>query len=517
MKKILIILLTIAMILTIPGCRGEEEQNQEQADAAEGFEIYLATTESVREFGYYDHKNLVAEEVPVLTGKDIRNYYWESHIIELNGSFLEKLSKNANPIYESYTIDQMGFRSYQKGGSKMLDSAQYMAFIIVVNGEQIYSGTFPGSTVMPSDDEKLILGDISDDSLRLFYNGDGFDVRNQDAVYDYMKENNKLSTEPSTVNDSVVDDLEDRIESLERENAALLQKYNELLENGQGNSDDTNRLTAVIEWQKARINLYMRETQEGERHREFSDLLGTLDPTRIESLATAADYFRQTAGADVYENDRLFNVFEEFYDTVIRGIPLNYSMADINNEFMENALRAGVSVDISNGDIRASALPSYLKANFELFLSDILNEYLMIREIELSIINQGGDTIVTDDETLFIGIEQLADLVYIWKNFSDSYPNNYPFNIKARLRAEYYMDIYLGIHEIAVSPIYDSESLELISETKESYIRFLNEYRDSAYYRLIADLFIVLEGSGFKLDSDVLNFLQNIDYGIYGF
>ncbi|MBN1623691.1 MAG: hypothetical protein JXN10_02425 [Clostridia bacterium] len=516
MKKIPVILILLAMVIGIVGCNIENGPTEINANKG-SFEIYLATTESVRQFGYYDYERLAIAETPSLTGEDIRKYYWDSHVIEVNGSFLEKLFSNGSTEYSDYIIDSNGFRSYQKGGSRFLESAQYMAFVVVVDGEKIYSGTFTGSKAMPAEGETIILGDIADDRFQIKFNSDGLDVRNQDAVYEYFDREGKISYEPVQDSSSMIEDLEMQLETSKREYKELEERLNEILENGANGTSDEKELQALVEWQRARLDLYIIETQEGERHKIFCDLLNGLDPSKIESMTIAADYFRQTAGSDFYVNDRMFNVLEEFYDVIIAGIPFNYDMGNINEEFIVKARAAGINVDISNGFIEATLIPSYLRANFELFLSDILNEYLILRDTELSMILDSDHITAADDENLYIEIDQVAQLVYEWKKFSDTYPNSYPYNIKARLKAEEYMGIYIGKVGFAVSPLYDSVSLELFAQAKASYLRFLNEYKDSAYYRLIADLFIILESRGFKLDSDVLNFIENADFKQYGY
>lgn len=515
MKKILAVLISISIIMAISGCANNEISEEETETKT--FEIYLAQTESVREYGYYDLDNLILQEKPVLTGTDIRKYYWNSHTIELTGDFIEKLYQMNKDSYIEFNIDSDGFRSYVKGGSRFLGSAQYMAFVVLVNGERVYSGTFPGSPVMPVEGEALILGDISDDRLQIKFNGEGFDIRNQDAVFNYFNDENKISEELVSESDSTIEDLRKQLEDLKNKNSELESIYNDLLSASGNTTSDEKRLQALVSWQKARLNLYTIETQEGDQHRYFCDLLNRLDPSSIASVRVAADYFRQSAGSDYYFNDRLFNVFEEFYNTVIMGIPLNYTMAEINESFISSAKAAGIEVQISNGYIEASPAPSFLRANFELFLSDILNEYLILKDRELAMILESDHVFAADDENLFISVNQVADLVYSWKNFSDSYPNNYPFNIKARLKAEKYLSIYIGKTEFEQSPIYDNETLELKSEVKESYKQFLNEHKNSSYYPLIADLFIILEGSGFILNTDVNNFIENSDFSLYGF
>lgn len=516
MKRILAALILISFILSFTGCSGVKETD-EGIDEADTFEIYLAGTESVRQYGFYDYENLTLEGAPVLTGNDVRKYYWDSHIMELNGTFVEKVYGSGSGDYDEYVIDSEGFRSYSKGGSRLLGSSQYMAFVIVVNGEKIISGTFPGSPVMPVEGEMLVLGDIADDRIQLKFNGEGFDIRNKDAVYDYFDGVQKISELPAVDSDSVTDELKAQLEASNERYIELEERYNALLSGLSDVPSNEQRLQALADWQEARLNLYMIETQEGSQFELFCSRLSELDLSEISSLGTATEYYRQMAGADFYVNDRMFNVLEEFYNTVIAGIPYKYSMGDIDDDFIRQARAFGVNISITNGYIEATLQPSYLKANFELFVSEILNEYLLLKDRELSLILDTEMMTAADDENLYLDIEQVADLVYEWKKFSDTYTNAYPFNIKARLKAEEYLAIYIGKRDFATSPVYEQATQILTSEAKASYIRFLGEYRDSAYYSLIADLFIVLEGSGFRRDTDVTNFIESTDFSEYGY
>lgn len=517
MKRISAMIFAVILILTITACEKTEEP-EEISEPDDGFSIYLATNESVREFGYYDTKNLEPDGEPVLTGEDVRIYYWESHSLELKGSFIQEVYGRNDDSFDEYTIDSNGFRSYEKGGSRILGSGQYMAFIVVSEGEKLYSGTFPGSTVMPSGDEPVVLGDVSDNRIQIQFSGEGFDKRNQDMVYGYFKQVGKITDQAAPGTEDMLADFRKQLDELTNEYDELDSKYNALLENGtESPADEATAVETLVKWQKRRLDLYIIETQEGDVHGEYSDLLHELDLSKPESIPVAADYFWQMAGFDVFSNDRMFNVFEELYDTVIDSIPIYYSMTQIDSDFIDKALSVGIEVSIESGEITAVPLSSYLRANFELYLSDVLNEYLLLRDYEQGMANNGEGIYIFDDERIYVSMDDISDIIYRWKMFSDTYPNSYPYNIKARLRAEELLSIYLGKTQLEQSGVYDNENMELTKEAKDSYIRFIKEYRDSAYYDLISELFIVLEASGFRLDGDVLEYLKNIDFGEYGY
>ncbi|MFO7612454.1 MAG: hypothetical protein R6W99_08255, partial [Clostridia bacterium] len=404
MKRIITVFISLILLISVTGC----VENNEPAQA-DTFGIFLATTESVREYGYYDVENLILESTPVITGEDVRSYYWAEHIIEISGSFAEKLfNEDQDPSYETFDVGAYGFRQYKKGGSRLLGTGQYMCFVIVVNGEKIYSGTFPGSPMMPAENEDVVLGDISEERLAIAYNGTGFDIRNSDAVYDYFNTLGKIETITGETGDILVLDLQNRLEAstakyekLEQENHSLSQRLANV-------AALISRRDAIIKWQNNRLVIYMEETQEGAAHEEFSRRLSLLDPTDPGSIGIAADYLRQLAVSSKYENDRMFNVFEEYYDAVIEGIPGYNRIEGIDAEFTALCNANGIIISVEGGYISAAAKPSYLRVNFELLLSEILNEYLIIRDYEAGLLRDSGVGAIIGREGLELGMGELA-------------------------------------------------------------------------------------------------------------
>lgn len=508
MKRISITIFIIIVIFALVSCKAETAPETKP----DTFEIYLATTESIREFGYYDTENLKLSGVPVLTGDDIRHYYWEQHIIELNGTFMERLAGLDKTEYAEFSTDISGFRQYSMGGSKFLNSGQFMGFIIVVNGEKVYSGTFPSGTTLPSEEELLVLGDISDDMVALVYNGDAFDIRNNDSIYDYFNKAGKLGKMSDEDTDELVQELQNRLEASEKEKNELQVKYDELKA---GEPTDSDLRDATIEWQKNRLLLYMRETQEGPEYEELSDSFLQLDLSKVESISEAADIFRRTAVASTQKNDRMFNVFEELYNVVLDGIPLYYSIDEIDNDFIKKAAENWIIISIDAGKVTAYPMIGMLSENFGVFLSPGLNEYLQILDHERSYAAASGSVEIVKEGKLTIGVGEVSELIYLWKKFTVDYPYSYPFNFKAMDRSEYLMDIYIGRAGLTESPLYDGETLELTEEAKESYEYFLAEYTDSPYYILISDYYGLLQENSFVYAQIVEEYVNSIDYSNY--
>jgi hypothetical protein len=255
----------------------------------------------------------------------------------------------------------------------------------------------------------------------------------------------------------------------------------------------------------------MLETQEHDGHDEFCSLLESLDLTSVESISKAADFFRQSATSSDYVNDRMFNVFEEFYDTVIEGVSLYNRLDEIDEGFINTAYQNGIDVSVEDGRIYAAPRNSYLRANFELFLSDEINEYLTLRDREMAYANNNGAIQVIQGNSLEISMEELADLTYEWRQFATKRPYNFPFNYKAMRKAEKYAGIFIGKITLDSSKLYDSENEKMQDEAKQAYLHFINEYKDSVYYDTIAQLYVLLEENDFIFNTDVREFVKTVN------
>ncbi len=510
MRKHILTVILFSLVLSMAACTSEKEP----VIVEDTFEIYLATTESVRNYGYYDTKKLILNSIPVITGDDIRYYYWEQHNIELNGSFLGKLQDADLSSYNYYESGDDGFRHYATGGSKFLYSGQYMCFIIVINGEKVYSGTFPAGPNLPEEDEMLVMGDISDEKIEIRYNGDEFDIRNNDKVYDYFLNSGKLGKMSSEDSEELVNNLQTRLDESENQYKELMQLYDEMAA-GMGAGADSDSRESIIKWLNNRIILYTIETQEGETHREFSNSLLELDLSQIDSIGIAADIFRQKAVSSANKNDRMFNVFEELYYVVIEGIPIFNRIDEIDEEFIKSAEDNWITIVTDKGEISAYPTPGKLRENFGIFLSPEINEYLLLIDLERGMMSSAGTTEITSDKKLELSLDDLADLIYIWKKYTKDFPYSYPFIYKAKDRAEFLLDIYLGKTTFNESPVFNQETMIITDEAKESYERFIIDYPDSPFYNLVSDYYNLLKLSAFLYSQEVDEFVNKINYDDY--
>ncbi len=509
MKKIFLSIIIFSILFTLVSCTVEPEPENK----VDTFEIYLATSDSLREFGYYDTENLILKDEPLLTDKDIRHYYWEQHIIELNGSFLEDVFNTSTVAYNEFNSNLNGIRQYNTGGSKFLSTSQNMGFVIVINGEKIYSGTFPAGPELTSMEEKLILGDITDDRMAILYTGDDFDIRNNDSIYNFFLNSGKLAQMSGEDSIELVNELQERLDDSENKDIELQKQFDNLSTGVLTHVFDYNK--ATISWLQNRLNLYMLETQEGANFKEFSDSLLELDLSKVESVVEAADIFRQTAVVSTEKNDRMFNVFEEMYYVIIKGISKYNSIDEIDNDFINLAADNWITVDTTGGRISAYPSVGKLRENFGVFLSPQLNEYLLIKDLERGVMDAAGTADVIYGDELKVELDFIAEFINLWKEYTVNYPYTYPFNFKAQINSENLMDIYIGKIELMESPIYDEESLAIKDKARESYELFLEEYTESPYHKLISTFYGVLKDNAFIYSMEVEEFIKNVDYDDY--
>lgn len=506
-KNLCIIIFSILIILV--SCSSEPETQIKE----DSFEIYIATTDSIREFGYYDTENLILKGEPILTDNDIRHYYWDQHIIELTGSYLEDIFINTTIAYDDYVINLHGLREYNTGGSKTLSTSQNMGFVIVINGEKIYSGTFPSGPELNQQEEKIILGDMDDDRIALIFTGEDFDIRNNDDIYEFFLKTGQLAQMSGDDSTELVEELQQRLDLSENSYIELQKNYDELFEEkGSANLDYTE---ATIDWLKNRLTLYAYETQEGNEFKRFSDSLLELDFSNLESVSMAADIFRQTAVASTEINDRMFNVFEEMYYVVIDSVSKYNSIDEIDDEFIASAKDNWITINVAGGKITAYPLIGKLRENFGVFLSPQLNEYLLIKDLERGVLDKTEAPDVLTGDVLEIEFEYLAEFINLWEKFTTDFPYAYPFNFKAKNRTENLLDIYIGKTVLMESPIYDEETLVINDTAIESYNLFMEEYSGSTSAQVISDLYVVLNENAFVYSDIVKEYIDSVDYSDY--
>ncbi len=175
MKKIIIVSIILVMFLLInSACSIKNNNKSEQSNSIEAsFEIYLVKNLTTADALKKDLDELELEKQPLLTDKNISEYIWDKHQINLIKD--DELNKILN----------------EKVYGKVPVSGK--PFVVVCNGEKIYSGAFwtmlsslfyPECPTIISDYTDRDFFEISLDSEK--------DVRDDKRIYEALKKLGKI-------------------------------------------------------------------------------------------------------------------------------------------------------------------------------------------------------------------------------------------------------------------------------------------------------------------------------------
>ena len=508
-KKIVLLLIIVSCILVLFSCEKQDENVIEE----EKFEIYFATLESVKEYGYYDFEKLELEEEPILTDEDIRAYYWKTHEIEITSTYLDKLNKieSNNVLFDDNGV----YRQYEKGGSKLLQSVQYDCFVIVVGGEKVYSGTFSYSPVMSYSTEKIIAADVSNTSFKILYSGQGEDVRNVDSIYNFFNDKGKLQVTDANDLEKKIEELENNIEvlvnknqELQSENWSLINQYNELV-------NDKKYYESISNWLESRVKWYMVETLEDITIRNYSDYILILDQSDIDTINGAGDRFRKNANDEKWNNDRMFNLFETYYYSVMKNLEKTLVTEDITEEVLTKGLKNGIIFSIKNNKVVVRPKEGYLLSNYSPYLTESTNEYLKTLDYEISIMNKNSVDSVIENAEIKIPLDDFVDLIIKIENYTYNYGyyNNMPYFYKGREKLLFYFNIYIGKIHLSNSPVYN-EDKSLSVNYKDSYINTLIKYPNTETGKMINELYNLLILNNYYRDLGIEEFYQKSKYDL---
>lgn len=473
----------------------------------DSFEIYLATLDSVSEFGYFDYENLILEETPVITDNDIRAYYWMNHEIELTSTYIDKINDNpgGNVLYQ----ENGSFREYEQGGSRLLQAFQYDCFVIVINGKRVYSGTFSYSPIMSYPQETLIIGDISDTSFQFIFTGIGEDPRNTDIVYNYFLDNDKLR-----INDT--NNLEKRIEELERNIATLIdEKVNliddkdQLIEQLSKSQDAKVYYDNLSRWLNERVYWYMVEvTPKNTKTLKYSAYITSLNQLDFNSISEAAMAYSEYINDLPWDRDRLFNLFETYYYSVMHTAELQLQVSDLTDELLQLAEANGVLLFDSDGVVVALPKPGYLLNGFSIFITKATEQYLHAIDLETTMILDSGNTQLIKNGAITLSLNQLADLIIIWENYCYEYGLKYlnlPYHYKGAERVIRYFNYYSGKTYMLNYPVF-TENKQLSEPFKISYEYMISTYDETRAGILINEFYTILQDNEFIRDIRVDDF-----------
>ncbi|MFO7635941.1 MAG: hypothetical protein R6W96_01370 [Clostridia bacterium] len=386
---------------------------------------------------------------------------------------------------------------------------QFDCFVVVLNGEKIYSGTFPTGRNMPSQNMRLYIGDISDSAVRIGTDSGYAQIRDDDRLYEFLREQNKLQLNNVEELNTRIAYLEGQIESLVNQRESIFAENEFLNQRIRSLNNENSAFGAKESWYMERLRWYMMEAQEPENLFTYSNILMTYDFKDVSTITKAANAYRSIAGSRGYENDRMFHIFETYYHSMI---------ARINGRHMDEAAEDlgviaslnGIRLIADDRIIYATPATGYLKREFGNYLTTATNAYLDLLDSEALLLEDKETHALIFEGTLQISLEQLSELIADHGEYLMDYPYNYPYYYKARRRVEKLMDIYLGKERTDTVFLFGINVLS--DEAQESYTGFIQSYRHLPYAEIVQEYYTLLESKDFRRDEDVERFLRNLKY-----
>ena len=248
----------------------------------------------------------------------------------------------------------------------------------------------------------------------------------------------------------------------------------------------------------------------------FHDIAAQLSLDDIASAAALLMAYRDLA-LEGPVNDALFFSYEEYMQFVCEGLNSVYEEEPPDDATVNDALENGF-LFISDDDYSAYFIlrPDFLKDTFTETVSARVQAYLNLTSKHYNFHN-GYDFI--EKETLMVTLDQLAEMIVDWENYINVYPD-VTNRSDIEMNLDYYLKIYIGSIQIENSGLYmlagtdeNGEALyKLMDEPRQSYMKFVENYPDSAACPLISELYQVYSDNNFLYSVNVEDFFRK--YGL---
>ena len=220
-------------------------------------------------------------------------------------------------------------------------------------------------------------------------------------------------------------------------------------------------------------------------------------------------------------NDALFFAYEEYMQFVCEGLNSVYEEEPPEDATINDALENGF-LFISDDDYSAYFIlrPDFLKDTFTETVSERVQSFLNLSAKHYNF-HSGYDFI--ENETLMVTLDQLAEMIVDWENYIRLYPDA-SNRQDIEMNLDYYLKIYVGSIQIENSGLYvlagmdeNGETLyKLMDETRQSYLKFIENYPDAAACPLITELYQIYSDDNFLYSVKVEDFFRkyNLAYDI---
>ena len=244
----------------------------------------------------------------------------------------------------------------------------------------------------------------------------------------------------------------------------------------------------------------------------FYEAASKLPLDDVPSAAVLLKTYRDLA-MDGPVNDALFFAYEEHMQFVCEGINSVYEGEPPDDDTINDALENGFLYITEESNSAYFILrPDFLKYTFAETVSAKVQALLNLLAKHYDYHN-GHDFI--ENETLMVTLDQLAEMIVDWENYIRVYPDvTNRSDIEVNL--DYYLKIYIGSIQIENSGLYmlagtdeNNEALyKLMDEPRQSYLRFIENYPDSAACPLIAELYQIYSDKNFLYSVEVEDFFR---------
>ena len=244
----------------------------------------------------------------------------------------------------------------------------------------------------------------------------------------------------------------------------------------------------------------------------FNDFASQLSLDDVASAAALLTKYRSLA-FDGPVNDALFFSYEEYMQFVCEGLNYEYEEEPPDDETINDALENGF-LYIADDAYSAYFIlrPDFLKYTFAETVSAKVQAFLNLISKHYDY-HYGNDFIQND--TLMVTLDQLAEMIVDWENYIWVYPDvTNRSDIEVNL--DFYLKIYIGSIQIENSGFYslagtdeNGEALyKLMDEPRQSYVKFVENYQDSAACPLIAELYQIYSDNNFLYSIKVEDFFR---------
>ncbi|MCL2059588.1 MAG: hypothetical protein FWH01_11140 [Oscillospiraceae bacterium] len=244
----------------------------------------------------------------------------------------------------------------------------------------------------------------------------------------------------------------------------------------------------------------------------FHDIASQLSLDDVASAAALLMAYRDLV-IEGPVNDALFFAYEEYMQFVCEGLNSEYEEEPPDDGTINNALENGF-LYIEDNDYSAYFIlrPDFLKDTFAETVSARVQAFLNLLSKHYNF-RSGYDFI--EGERLMVTLDQLAEMIVDWENYIRVYPD-VTNRSDIEMNLDYYLKIYIGSIQIDRSGLYvlactdeNGEALyKLMDEPRQSYIKFVENYQDSAACPLIAELYHIYSENNFLYSIEVEEFFK---------